>query len=62
MQEAEEYIESKFVKLEDKNSFANLYNFCDRYDYRDNYVKVCTKLVKKYIFENIKCFSREIKG
>ena len=61
MQETEEYIGSEFVKLEDKNSFENLYNFCDKYDYIDNNLEVSTKLVKKYILENIKCFSRDIK-
>ena len=61
MQEAEEYIGPKFVELENKNSFENLYNFCNKYDYIDNNVEVSMKLVKKYILKNIKYFSRDIK-
>lgn len=61
IQEAEDYLISKFIKIEKKNSFENLYNFCFRYDYSENYVKVSTKLVKQYILENIKNFSRDVR-
>lgn len=61
IQEAEDYLISKFIKVEKKNSFENLYNFCFRYDYSENYVKVSTKLVKQYILENIKNFSRDVR-
>lgn len=60
-QEAEDYIISKFIKIEKKDSFENLYDFCLRYNYSELYVKISAKLVKQYILENIKNFSRDVK-
>ena len=60
MQEAEKYIDSKFMEIEEKNSCENLYTFCHNYDYTYKYREVATNLVKKYIFDNIKYFNKDI--
>ena len=52
MQEAEKYIDSKFMEIEEKNNCENLYTFCHNYDYTYKYGEVATNLVKKYIFLN----------
>lgn len=60
MQETEEYINSKFLKIENKNNFKSLYDFCSESNYLEEKMIVSANLVKKYIMENMKYFSRDI--
>lgn len=58
--EAENFIKEKFNDIVDKNSFENLYRFCDKYEYSsDIKLKFSINLTKKYILENINMFKKE---
>ena len=60
IKEAKEYIENQFMELKDKNNFISLYNFYDRYRYKEKYSVFLTEMIKKYILKNIEYFRSDI--
>lgn len=53
--EKQKELVDEFNKLS-KQSFEELYNYCDRYEWRDKEWKICSEIVKKYLYENIEDF------
>ena len=53
--EKQEEIISKFNELS-KQSFKEIYDFCYKYRWIDEEWKICSEIIKRYLYENIESF------